>query len=342
MSSKEKSHDALKKITLTQSDRSEYQDRDGARKAKEAGDCHRSRRRPGGRGEDPGEEEKRQVTFLHSGDLGDAIYALPSVRALGGGEIYFDSRPWTRTRWGRSLLGVIAPLIDATGFASAHLHDGEWIDHDFSTFRNGGYKLGDTIYERQRRWVGAERNLEPWLKADANSLARVVINRASRWEGWHFPWKEIIDTFYEEIVFIGLPQEHVAFQKEFGPVFYVPCHDLLEAAEIIAGAEVFIGNQSACNAIANGLGKKIILEVCNYAPDCFLRKDTSFFSLNGEFELELSDGKGLKLLPYEGRFHARIGKRMLSSDDAEKLKIIARSACALEGDFVYYEEVLVT
>lgn len=189
--------------------------------------------------------------------------------------------------------------------------------------------------------MGAEKDLSPWLQAEANSLARIVINRASRWEGWHFPWKEILDTFYEEIAFIGLPEEHEAFQKEFGKVFYVPCSNLLEAAGIIAGAEVFIGNQSACNAIANGLGQKIILEVCNYAPDCFLRKDTSFFSLNGEVEIELSDGKSLSLPPYEGRFHTRVGKRMLSSDDAEKLKIIARSACALEGDFVYYEEVLV-
>jgi hypothetical protein len=121
-------------------------------------------------------------------------------------------------------------------------------------------------------------------------------------------------------------------------VFYVPCGDLLEAAEIIAGAEIFIGNQSACNAIANGLGKKVILEVCNYAPDCFLRKDTSFFSLNGELELECN-GKRLSLPPYAGRFHTKVGNRMLSSDEAEKLRIIARSVHALEGSFALYEEV---
>jgi hypothetical protein len=281
-------------------------------------------------------------TFLHSGDLGDAIYALPSVRALGGGVVYFASRPWTRTRWGGSLLSVVAPLFEGTGYAHAALHDGEWIDHDFSTFRNGGYRLGDTIYERQRRWVGAERNLEPWLKVEPNCVSRIVINRASRWEGWHFPWKKILEAFHDEIVFIGLPQEHDAFQKEFGPVFYVPCRDLLQAAQTIAGSELFIGNQSACNAIAQALAHPVVLEVCNYAPDCFLRKDCTFFSLNGEVEIELEpDGKSLSLPPYQGAWHAQVGSRMLSSDDAEKLRIIARSAHALEGSFIYYEEVLV-
>jgi hypothetical protein len=281
-------------------------------------------------------------TFLHSGDLGDAIYCLPSVRALGGGTVYFASRPWTRTRWGSHLLSVIAPLFEFTGYVSAALHDGEWIDHDFSTFRNGGYRLGDTICERQRRWVGAEKDLSPWLTAEPKRIAPIIINRASRWPGWHFPWKRVIEAFHEEIAFIGLREEHEAFQKEFGKVRYFPCRDLLQAAETIAGAELFIGNQSACNALANGLGKRIVLEVCNYAPDCFLRKEDSFFSLNGEVEIRLEpDGKSLSLPPYQGAWHARVGNRMLSSDDPEKLRIIARSAHALEGSFIYYEEVLV-
>lgn len=29
-------------------------------------------------------------TFKHSGDLGDIIFALPAVRALGGGILYLD------------------------------------------------------------------------------------------------------------------------------------------------------------------------------------------------------------------------------------------------------------
>lgn len=279
------------------------------------------------------------ATFLHSGDLGDAIYALPSVRALGGGTIYFASRPWTRTRWGPSLLSLIALLIDESGYGQAELHDGEWIDHDFSTYRHGGYRLGDTIIERQRRWVGADISLDPWLNAEPDRVSPIVINRASRWHGFDFPWRQVVETFHDEIVFIGLPEEHFAFQKEFGKVFFVPCEDLAQAAQIIAGADLYIGNQSACNAIANALGKRSVLEVCPYAPDCFVDRNRSFFSLNGEVDIE-ADGKRLVLPQRQGRFGTSVGERGFFHDDRDKLKVIARAAHALAGTFILYDDVV--
>lgn len=278
------------------------------------------------------------ASFLHSGDLGDAVYSLPSVRGLGGGEIYFASRPWTRTRWeDGKLLEALRPLIEASGYAEAYLHAGEYIDHDFSTFRNGGYRLGDTIVERQRRWVGASINLEPWLRAVQRRIARVVFSRAERWPGFHFPWAEVVRAF-PEAVFLGLPHEHKAFEKEYGKVSYYPCRDLLEAAEVIQGSELFIGNQSACAAIAHGLGHAMVLEVCAYAPDCFLKRPNAYFSFNGEVEAK-ANGRKLSLEPFVGRFQTEVNGRRLSSDDREKLKVIARSVHAFDGTFAFYEEV---
>ena len=31
-------------------------------------------------------------TFKHSGDMGDIIFSLPTIRALGGGVLYLDPR----------------------------------------------------------------------------------------------------------------------------------------------------------------------------------------------------------------------------------------------------------
>jgi hypothetical protein len=280
------------------------------------------------------------ATFLHSGDFGDALYALPSMRALGGGTLYFASRPWTRTRWGPGLLAAIKPLIDGCGFSEAHLHDGEWIDHDFSTFRHGGHRLGETIAAKQSRWVGAEISLEPWLRAEENSLARIVINRGARWQGFHFPWKELLETFSDEIVFLGLPHEHAAFQREFGKVFFLPTSDLLQVAEIIAGAELFIGNQSACLAIANGLGKPIAVEVCAFAPDCFYKRANAHYSFNGELSLEVA-GRKWESLGFRGRFETEVNGRKLSCDDPDKLRLIARSLHAYNGTFAFFEEVAI-
>jgi hypothetical protein len=292
-------------------------------------------------------------TFLSSGDFGDIIYALPSIRALGGGTIFFANRPWTRTRWSQRVLAVIKPLIDGTGYCEAQLHDGEWIDYDFSSFRHGGYKLGDTIVERQRRWVGAPEiynyghRFRPWLRAEGNHVAPIVINRAARWHGFDFPWRQIVKEFYDDIVFIGLQSEHEAFQKEFGQggrgVFFCPTENLLEAAEVIAGCDLFIGNQSACNAIANGLGKSIVLEVCPYGPDCFLRKENSFFSFNGEVEIEAGGAGGSRKLSIpprsEGKFSTAVGDRVLFSDDQDKLRVMARGLHAYNGTFAFYDDV---
>jgi hypothetical protein len=277
------------------------------------------------------------ATFLHSGDFGDAIYALTSVRALGGGELYFVSRPWTRTRWSPSLLGAIKPLIDGTDYAVTHLHDGEWIDHDFTTFRNGGQKLGRTIVERQSRWVGAEISLEPWLKAEGRKIASVVINRGARWPGFHFPWQIILKVF-PEAVFIGLPQEHAVFEKEYGKIEFSQCKDLLEAAEVIAGCELFIGNQSACLAIANGLGKAVCVEVCSFAPDCFYKRPNAKYSFNGELSIE-AGGRKLETSGFAGRFETEVGGRKLSSNDPDELRVIARSVHAYDGSFAFFDEV---
>lgn len=278
------------------------------------------------------------ATYLTSGDLGDALYGLPSVRALGGGTLYFVSRPWTRTRWDSSLLATIKPLIDGCGYCEAKLHDGEWIDHDLSTFRNGGQKLGRTIAERQSRWVGAEISLDPWLQAEAKPLASIVINRGSRWQGFHFPWHELLNEFFPEMIFIGLSSEHQAFEREYGKVSFAPTKDLLAAAQVIQGCELFIGNQSACLAIANGLGKPVCVEVCSFAPDCFYKRDNAQYSFNGELSIE-AGGRKFKSLGYPGRFTTEVSGRKLSSDDPDKLRVIARSVHAYEGSFAYFEEV---
>lgn len=171
------------------------------------------------------------------------------------------------------------------------LWDGEDIEHDFSTFRNGGYRLGDTIMERQRRWVNAEVEIgEPWLRVegeDGNTTGKIVVNRGARWKGFVFPWKELVRVYGDAMVFVGLEDEHAAFCKEYGRVEYYETRDMLDVGRAIAGAEYFIGNQSACNAIANGLHKASLLEVCPFGPDCFYPRGNARYCIDGEVEVEV-------------------------------------------------------
>jgi hypothetical protein len=273
----------------------------------------------------------------HSGDMGDLLYAIPTMRAICSAEgeqavIYFSERDWTRSKWSEELFGKIEPLLSAQDFVEDVVllrrnsaPESPFVD--FTCFRNGGYKLGDTIVERQRRWLGAQIDIsKPWLTVSEPTPlpGRIVINRASRWLGFHFPWKEIVAAKGEELLFIGLPSEHEAFCQEFGEVDYVYTIDLLEAGKLIAGADFFIGSQSAPNAIANGLHKASLLEVCCYAPDCFLPRENASYSIDGAVSLpEL----GLDIPPFHPPrgFVAKVGGHPFRSTDQAQATLMARA-----------------
>lgn len=228
------------------------------------------------------------MRYFHSGCLGDVIYAIPSMRSMGLGGILFGDRPWTKPIVSR--LPSIKRLLESQEcILFAEIHQGQKIDVDFSTFRRGGLIYGDTIADRQARWTRVVIDLsKPWLavEPDPCSADKIVVNRCPRWEGWFFPWRQIVQVFQDDLLFVGLPEEHRAFCEEFGAIRYCPIHDLHDAARLIAGCEMFIGNQSSCNAIAEGLHKRKVLEVCLYAPDCLYARPGALYCADGSLEFE--------------------------------------------------------
>ena len=51
-------------------------------------------------------------TFLHGGDLGDVIYALPAIRALGGGCLYLSEANYGREPLTAARRDVLVPLLE--------------------------------------------------------------------------------------------------------------------------------------------------------------------------------------------------------------------------------------
>lgn len=228
-------------------------------------------------------------TFRQTGCLGDILYGLPTISAFVSGQLSLCDRPWVKPLLGR--LDVITPLLDIQGcIAGVSVYHGEPFDHDLSTFRSGGLKYGDTVIERQARWLGAKVDIsKPWLTAgekDPRTKGKIVINRAPRWPGFNFPWRELVEVFGRDIVFLGLSQEYRDFIKGFGKVEYIPTANLLETANLIAGAELFIGNQSCPLAIAEGLHKRTIVECCCFAMDCVHRRPGNIHCVDGEMSFD--------------------------------------------------------
>ena len=83
-------------------------------------------------------------TFRHSGKLGDIIYSLPAVKALGGGTFYVDHR----TRYpGKAPLGrqtalMMVDLLKTQDYiAQACLYEGASIQYDLDKFRDKTFHI---------------------------------------------------------------------------------------------------------------------------------------------------------------------------------------------------------
>lgn len=225
-------------------------------------------------------------TFRTAGDLGDCIYQLPMVRALGGGEILIEAANYTRTmltpdKWcGIDLLLREQPYITNVR---------EWRHGEpctvnandfrlplFKALRYGHHKdkaLVDWVLETHK--VPASAKDEAWLTVDPNPVAKVIFNRTGIGRAIHhvyqnprFPWYRVCQQYRKDAVFIGTGDEHAAFVAHYGEVPHYPTANLLEAARVIAGAKLFVGNQSVCHAIAEGLKQRIVLEVWREGANC--------------------------------------------------------------------------
>lgn len=223
-------------------------------------------------------------TYRCAGDAGDCIAALPVVRALGGGIMYLEAATYTRVmltpeNWrGLDLLLLKQPYI-----TDVQPWRGQPVTHNLNNFRvalghamRKGQHKDKSLVDWQLEHFGIPLNAkdEAWLAVDPIKIARVVINRTGPGRQHHhiyhnpaFPWHYVCEQYRKDAVFIGSDLEHEVFCATCCPVPHAVTSNLLFAAQVIAGADLFIGNQSVCFWIAEGLKKRLILEVWPGGPN---------------------------------------------------------------------------
>jgi hypothetical protein len=204
--------------------------------------------------------------FKHSGALGDIIYSLPTIEALGGGELWMNK--YDQNVNGASLF-ALQPCIKAVLDKGP---SGEEVV-DLDVYRH---------LERDMRLAGDVRHLadyfaiafnvepdlaRPWLSAGKKRVASVVVHRST-----HYHDKEGVDWSLlkgRDCVFVGFQYEWNVFDKMYKlGIPYYECEDLLEMACIINGCDLFVGNQSSGFAIAEALKVNRVLEVFHLNPNC--------------------------------------------------------------------------
>lgn len=201
--------------------------------------------------------------FSHSGDLGDIIYSLPTIRACGGGNLTLFHFPG-RTAHGMSQEKTdrIKPLLECQDYIGEVKFSHEFIDHSINGFRN--HRAAGNLADMHLATHGLDwtHRVKKWLTVDPDSQAEVIINRTQRYNNHGFDWGAAVSKYAGKMAFIGSPEEHGIFVDQFGHVPYIHADNLLKVARLIAGCKLFIGNYSAPSAIAEGLKHPMVIEVC--------------------------------------------------------------------------------
>jgi hypothetical protein len=238
----------------------------------------------------------RPRVFHHTGDFGDVIYSLPVIRALGGGVLFLsdDNRfPFprkSRQRVNADWVNSISPLLEQQDciWRASYTHALPFsTDCDLNKFRepwsSPASSPTQSIFSMHLKAFNVDWPEDrPWLTVDhPDAVPPVIVNLTPRYRNHHFPWLPLIKRHGDQMGFVGTHLEYLRFSDlAYGVgknIPWIKTANLLEAARAIAGAKVFIGNQSAPMAIALGLGKNVIQECWQGNPNCLLRRDNAIY-----------------------------------------------------------------
>lgn len=259
--------------------------------------------------------ESSTWNILHCGDFGDVVHMLSMAKALKRVNLYFQDRNSICKRI-LERLHILQPLLESQGYVvSTKPHEGEpvhWNAGDFRTChaKDRSLAMAHLIHFRgQKHLPKVKPDLtEPWLTditPSIISLGKVVFHRSPRYHNAYFRWKIIVDHYKGASLFVGTTEEHRRFCEEFGMVPHVHTPDLLQMAQIIAGSDLFIGNQSVGLAIAEGLKHSRAAELCPWQPDVIVGGGQALYSADGSLRIppvagktELVLGSGLHQMNY--------------------------------------------
>lgn len=208
--------------------------------------------------------------FLHPGGIAALIYALPTIRQMGGGTVYIEDQ---------STLDAVRPLAHtAETYVDFEKYGGQPVEKSFLAWRES-YDPKKTIAEAQRIEVLPLQMVDfskPWLDVGPVNGIGAVFARGmeNRHPAWDEMWHDARGR-YPDALFVGTTEEHASFEQQIGTVKYAGKKNLLDVAQIIKGSSIFIGNQCDCYAIAEGLKVKTIQETAQRNPDCIFKRENA-------------------------------------------------------------------
>lgn len=231
----------------------------------------------------------------HSGDLGDLIYGLRIVSEIpyGPHRFYFRCRkhplfpvttPHTAKRF-EYLKPLVArqPYIMSTWFDPWRTDDDINLDN-FRNFVGSGLNLLECHARAAKVYVDTTKRVK-WLHGfGENAVAPIVVHRSFRHRNENFPWDLICHKFLfgRSAIFVGSEEEYDDF-KRIGKGINLPHYPTPSIVDLVAtinGCQLFLGNQSAPRAIAEALGKDVIVESYMQMPNTDFKREGAVYLHN--------------------------------------------------------------
>ena len=227
-------------------------------------------------------ENNKELSFLHSGRLGDLIYSLATIKELSKShkcKLYVQiekpilgSHDSSRKVFINKRCGdLILPLLRNQDFLDAvNIYKDEKIDINLDLFRDIPINL--SFYSS--RWFshicGININVEnTFLSVKPHELIknRIIVGRSSRYRNAYINYKFLKNT--KNLLCIGLEEEFQDSKKDINDLEFHECKDFLEMAEIIKASKFFIGNMSLQYIISEALKVPRLLEASPDFPAAF-------------------------------------------------------------------------
>ena len=202
--------------------------------------------------------------FHHGGRIGDMIFALYTMKALGGGQLVVSD--YHKKNWSLEIAETMRKFLTAQTYIDDVMYFAFYpnigaVDYDlqhaeddknpeaFPEWHGGSWPGNCNIRKRYAVHFGVEYDPEAtWLTAPQTMSVDVAI---------HIPQRRSVRSAkdWDEILG-GLFHLRVALLGEEGS----GTTSLLDSADQINSAKVFLGVVSSCNALAEGLGKRRLVE----------------------------------------------------------------------------------
>lgn len=215
-------------------------------------------------------------TAAVTGGIGDIVYGIPIMRALGIGLLYIKENFYPD---GSSMYSVMKRLLmsqgidclPTTGGLPFSIFDPKLefdIDLDEWRVRPGRNRIH--IIRNMAIHYGCPEVLKNWNASflrnfNVKSAGYNLVFLSPRWrDNSKVNWLRVRDRFQlwdTDTFFIGLPEDHSLFCSNYGYIQHYKTPDIMDMAHAICRCRCLLTNQSVALTLAQGLGVPYFLEV---------------------------------------------------------------------------------